>query len=228
MNMHEAMSKKLIMKQQKAYRFNTRGQFNKLIKAYGESYFSLIDIGNHKQGYLYVERNGWTSATIKKFRSNPLYKDLEEISFARAMKESPTNVCKRTKNKRTKKEGIDWILISSHLKKAKELVGKTLWSDIHKKEWTPESCVVVFDKEDINLSIKDIPIFKKQGFAVCIVNEDFSTEVNSFLSLPKKIKLSNDYDAQIFKDKVVVGCQVIPKEKIQEILESMNRAENKY
>lgn len=65
------------------------------------------------------------------------------------------------------------------------------------------------DRASSNYSFKD-------GFKILFFEEFLSKE--SFELTSKKIVLNNQYEAVIYKDKVVVGCQTIPIEKVKEIL----------
>jgi hypothetical protein len=72
-------------------------------------------------------------------------------------------------------------------------------------------------------SVNAHAMFDTLGFAVMIGTSGYECDVRHAIEAPnsKKIDLTNDYDAEVFADKVVVGCQTITKDKVVELLKTM-------
>jgi len=62
--------------------------------------------------------------------------------------------------------------------------------------------------------------YDKHGFCVVIKGGRYAVPVDGVTLVPesKTIELTNEYDAEVFKNEVKVGCQTISIEKVKEIL----------
>ena len=186
---------------QKAYRFDSEQEKQQLVNHYGEDFFKFVPTGtNATTGYLYGVGDGWgwTSATREKFQTDRYYDNFEEV-LINHLGDS----------------------LESQIARAKTYIGQTV-----RKSGTTYDIVnvrVVMSDSEPDLTCRVVELLQTNPWVVCIVS-DLNTTLpimdKNFNSVPtnKTIKLTSDYDAVVYKDKVVVGCQTIPVEKIEEIL----------
>lgn len=73
-------------------------------------------------------------------------------------------------------------------------------------------------------SVNSRAMFDKLGFAIVVGNETSEFDIREVQGGPlfKEIPISNEYTAEVYGDKVVVGCQTVSKEKLEELLQAMN------
>ncbi|MGL5204762.1 MAG: hypothetical protein ACRC63_00770, partial [Metamycoplasmataceae bacterium] len=64
-------------------------------------------------------------------------------------------------------------------------------------------------------------LINKDSDLLCDTIADFFKKIKSLE--PKKVITIGDYVGKIYKEYIEVGCQTIPKEQIEEILEIMNK-----
>ena len=84
-----------------------------------------------------------------------------------------------------------------------------------------KSVQVCLTEKDVNeRSFSCQNYFKEHGFCVAIMGGYWSVPLPTVSLAPesKTIKLTDDYNAEVFADKVKVGCQTIPLSKLEEIL----------
>lgn len=111
--------------------------------------------------------------------------------------------------------------IDELVKKAKSLVGKSCIDSTDGDKFNPTTIKIAVDETQAGkLSIRSQDSFRKNGFVVALVQGGLSLPVEELILAPdsKTIELTKDYDAEVFKDKVVVGCQTIPIAKLEELL----------
>lgn len=106
----------------------------------------------------------------------------------------------------------------------KSLIGKTC-KYIYGGNAVPEKIVVFLDEEDAgNSSFVVKEEFEKSGFCVAIKYGGNAVPVQTLTLIKdvETIKLTDDYDAIVYKDRVEVGCQTIPRAKLEELMKVMN------
>jgi hypothetical protein len=123
------------------------------------------------------------------------------------------------------------------LEYAKSLVGKRVSNKTDKGVYRDYNCYWEVKNFEVLLSNYDgyrnssVQKSLEKGWSVVVwMTSDDSylpVELATIVEIPtptsKTIKLTDDYDVVIYKDKIEVGCQTIPKEKICEILLEMEK-----
>lgn len=103
---------------------------------------------------------------------------------------------------------------------AKTFLGKTCKYDTL-VPLTPDKILVYVDGSLVQeSSYSVIQDFNTYGYTVALKDSKKLSTVpvrGTVLSLSHTVKLTDEYDAEVFPDKVVVGCQTITKEKIDEL-----------
>ena len=81
-------------------------------------------------------------------------------------------------------------------------------------------CVDPNDEEATGSVAREV---NKAGWAVCLCDSDYSVCLFNAEVCPASttIKLTKDYDAEVFADKVIVGCQTIPADTLKKVYEKM-------
>lgn len=67
-------------------------------------------------------------------------------------------------------------------------------------------------------------MFKELGYAVVVGDASCEFDVRNVKEVPnfKELVLTPDYTAEVYADKVIVGCQTIPYDKVVELLKTMD------
>lgn len=105
--------------------------------------------------------------------------------------------------------------------KAKDLVDKKVTDSKDGKKFSPDNIKVYLLEKDVKLSSgRAQDSFKRNGFAICLNGGGITIPVEDLDLAPEvvTIKLTKDYDAKIYADRVEVGCQTIPLDKLKELL----------
>jgi hypothetical protein len=107
------------------------------------------------------------------------------------------------------------------IERAKTFIGKKcVSSDV---TFTPNQVIVVVDEYSSDNYSKEVQrVYKANGFAVALRDNVRAltfpvNETRIFIHKAKTLKLTDDYDADIYPNRVVVGCQTISIEKIEEL-----------
>ncbi len=120
------------------------------------------------------------------------------------------------------------LSIAVLIDKAKELRNKTCIDTKDGSKFFPDKIKIYVLEEEVKVSSgRARASFERNGFVVCLNGGGITLPVEELELSPVTItvKLTEDYDAQVYKDKVVVGCQTIPLDKLKELLklaESLN------
>jgi len=189
----------------KAYRFDSAEQLKSLVSLYGEYHFAYVPPLYCTSGFLY-EANGtrdgnWTSA---KDLSDPMYADLQYVSFADAKKNTPI------------------FTLEAKIEKAKSFVGKNVVG-LTSVAFTVKSVEVIISEEQLwDRSLPCSLEFNKHGIAIIVIGDGYSLPFDQVkLSDSFTLNLNSNHTATIFKDKVVVGCQTFSREKIEQLYNIM-------
>lgn len=107
---------------------------------------------------------------------------------------------------------------------AKSYIGKTVASGCIKYAISKVN-VVLTESEAINLGIASYYVLddiSKNGFSVVVSDVSHANPVLSVeLSIEfEKVKLNDSYTAEVFKDKLVVGCQTFPISILDELVKA--------
>jgi hypothetical protein len=65
-----------------------------------------------------------------------------------------------------------------------------------------------------------LDIVKKSGYCYFVIGENFLAPASKITAISNRVVLNSEYTAIITKESVLVGCQTIPIEKVQEILKN--------
>jgi hypothetical protein len=106
---------------------------------------------------------------------------------------------------------------------AESFVGKEVTSG-HGKNWKVDSYkVFVVEESAIKSSATVYGHFNTHGYCVAVTGAGRSVPVEQVTLVPtsKTIQLTDDYEAVISKDHVIVGCQTINRAKILELYKAM-------
>lgn len=114
--------------------------------------------------------------------------------------------------------------IKEEIAKAKSLIGKKMKTQASGNVKITSYQVYLDEKEAYNSSITVCDEFEKSGFVVALRGSGCSIPLNSAEIVSDKVTifLTEDFDAEISKKGVQVGCQFIPLEKIEEIQKVIN------
>lgn len=129
----------------------------------------------------------------------------------------------------------DLSTVENQLEYAKTLIGKRVKSNrdisVYSENGYPTGWEVAgykfVDFNNTNYRNRSVELSLDKGWSVAV----YMTNDNSLLPVEfvelvpesKTIKLTDEYDATIYKNKVVVGCQTISKEKLCEVMLEMEK-----
>lgn len=105
----------------------------------------------------------------------------------------------------------------------KTLLNKECLGGPYLTKFTPNQLVIVADSHiATTYSSEVVDDFHARGWSVALRDTNkritypvLQTKVDEFVAVT--IKLTRDYDATVYQDRVQVGCQAIPHEKIDEL-----------
>lgn len=195
----------------KAYRFENKAQFNRLVEIYGKGFFSYVPNldkynGDIAEGYLYGKSD--PSGTWSGFCNREYFqKELMNWNYQRVEvlpEEWET----------TPQSNID-----ADLYKAKLLLRKTVRHKIQPTYVGKVKDFRLFLEKSGATPITVDEAIDKNGYSIGVYYGEYVADINSLDIVPDsvKVKLNNKYEAEVNKDKIVVGCQTFEVSKIEEL-----------
>ena len=189
-------------KQLKAYRFDSVEEREALKNHYGEQYFGYVpDRGYDSAGYLYqqnVERpfRHWTSGECDSGWDIILFKDAL-VPIERSFEE--------------------------HLALANSYIGKKVYVTTIQHAYTVTRVSVGLKGENYGKGSNVANALLSKDWVIVLANGVYANPVQMVKLAPetKSLKISDDYTATIYKDRVEVGCQTVSKDTLAKILLEM-------
>lgn len=191
----------------KAYRFESKEQFDRLIVIYGKEHFTHVPDLNYgaatTQGYIY-EKND-PSGTWSGYCSREYFqKELMNWHFNR-IEVLPEEWETKPKSP-----------IERDLIKAMQMLGKSV--RYNTSVGKVKEFKLFLEQSDLTPWTADTAI-AKNGYSICVYFGAYCADINTLEIVPDtvKVKLNDKYDAEVHKDKIIVGCQTFEASKIEEL-----------